>query len=283
VTDEALGPRLVAWRPPPGSIGIVALGQAGVAIRGRDDLVLIDPFLTRRADRISEPPVDAAALEGVTAVLATHEHADHLDLPIWPGIAAASPGARFVVAEPLVPVVTESGIASDRVLGARPGTTIDVGSARIRPVPAKHGIHVEDAYSLGPSDAPRWLGYIVEVDGVRLYHAGDSLSDPVIVAAVRQHRPQIAFLPINGRDAEREARDIVGNMTPEEAAEMARDLGVDLAVPIHFNGIRGNEGSPDAFLRAMDRHHPNASVWVPTVGRSVTWPNGGARVPGSAG
>jgi L-ascorbate metabolism protein UlaG (beta-lactamase superfamily) len=273
VSDEPLGPRLASWRPSPDSIGIVALGQAGVAIRGRADLVLIDPFLTARPDRISDPPVEPAALRGVTAVLATHEHADHLDLPIWPAIAEASPEARFVVAAPLVPLVVESGIARDRVLGARPGMTMDVGTALVRPVPARHGIHVEDAYSLGPSDAPRWLGYVVEVDGVRLYHAGDSLSDPVIVAAVRQHRPQIAFLPINGRDAEREARDIVGNMTPDEAAEMARDLDVQLAVPIHFNGIRGNEGSPDVFVVALRRHHPAPSVWVPTAGGSVTWPN----------
>jgi L-ascorbate metabolism protein UlaG (beta-lactamase superfamily) len=279
VTDDDFGPRLAAWRPPAGSIGIVALGQAGIGLRGREDLILIDPFLSLRPDRITQPPVDPASLRGVTAVLATHEHVDHLDLGVWPAIADASPEARFVVAEPLAPLVTEAGIPSRRVLGVRPRRPIQLGSARITAVPARHGVHVEDAYSLGPGDVPRWVGYVVELDGVRLYHAGDSLSDPVIVDAVRGHVPHVAFLPINGRDAEREARDIVGNMTPDEAALMARDLGVALAVPIHFNGIRGNEGSPDAFVAAVRRHHPSATVWVPSVGARSVWPDGRVSPP----
>jgi hypothetical protein len=45
---DVLGARLSAWRPPGGSIGIVALGQAGFAIRSGDDLVLIDRSLPRR-------------------------------------------------------------------------------------------------------------------------------------------------------------------------------------------------------------------------------------------
>lgn len=277
--DDGLGARLAAWRPPTGSIGIVPLGQAGIALRGRDDLVLIDPFLSDHPARISEPPVQPGDLVGVTAVLATHEHLDHLDLPVWPPIADASPAARFVVAEPLTALVHEAGIPAERVVGVRPGTSVALGTVRVTAVPAKHGVHVEDAYSLGPADAPRWVGYVVELDGVRIYHAGDSLSDPAIVEAVRPLSPHVAFLPINGRDAEREARDIVGNMTTEEAARLARDLDVDLAVPIHFNGIRGNEGSPTAFIDAMRRHHPRAAVWVPTVAATFLWPEVGGTTP----
>ena len=79
-------------------------------------------------------------------------------------------------------------------------------------------------------------------------------------------------MPINGRDPEREGRDIVGNMSPEEAARTARDLAVALAIPMHFDAIRGNTGRPDAFVRAMRRHHPAASVWVPGSGAGMVWP-----------
>ena len=108
----SFGSRLASWRPPRGTIGIVALGQAGFALRGDADLVLVDPFLSLRPDRLVAPMVDPASLRGVRAVLATHEHEDHLDLPAWIVIADASPDAVFVVPAPLVPIVTSAGITA---------------------------------------------------------------------------------------------------------------------------------------------------------------------------
>jgi len=274
---STLASRLADRRPPPGSVGIVALGQAGFAIRGRDDLVLIDPFLTPRPERLVDPVVDPRDLRGVRAVLATHEHGDHLDLPIWPAIAGASPDARFVVAEPLVPLVVDAGVPADRVTGVRMRGPIEIGTVRITAVPARHAVAIEDGYSLGDQErgTPRFVGYVVELDGVRLYHAGDTLADEVIVGAVAALRPDVALLPINGRDAEREARGIVGNLSPDEAARLARDLSVALAIPMHFDTIRGNEGRPDDFVAAMRRQHPTAAVWVPTLGAGIDWPAGG--------
>jgi L-ascorbate metabolism protein UlaG (beta-lactamase superfamily) len=276
VSAAARTERLSAWRPPPGTIGMVALGQAGVAVRSGDDLVLIDLFASARRERLLEPVVDPRALRGVTAVLATHEHGDHLDLPAWQQLAQACPGARFVVAEPLVPMVTEAGIPTKRVVGVRVGRPFGLGSATVTAVPARHGVDVVDGYSLGDPLTPHWLGYVVELGGVRLYHAGDTLAHPRITRAVDALRPDIALLPINGRSAEREQRNVVGNMSPDQAARMARDLSVALAIPIHFDTIRGNTGRPDAFVRAMRRHHPAASVWVPGFGAAMVWPVGAA-------
>jgi L-ascorbate 6-phosphate lactonase len=273
-----LAARLSAWRPPRSSIGVVALGQAGFALRSRADFVLIDPFLTPRPDRLADPVVDPGGLLGATVVLATHEHGDHLDLSTWAIIAEASPSARFVVPEPLVPLVVAAGIPGERISGARIGTPIQVGGIRATPVPARHAVRIEDGYSLGDQEhrAPRFVGYIVELDGVRLYHAGDTLADETIVRAVGEVRPDIALLPINGRDPDREQRGVVGNLSPDEAAQLARDLSVALAIPMHFDTIRGNEGEPDAFVRAMRRHHPTASVWVPGLGAGLVWPSRGA-------
>jgi L-ascorbate 6-phosphate lactonase len=275
IATPPLASLLSAWRPPGGAIGIVALGQAGFALRGgRDTLILIDPFLSPGPNRLLDPLVDPRALTGVTVVLATHEHGDHLDLPTWAIIADASPAATFIVPEPLLPLVAGAGIPSAGVIGARIGLPVEVGGVRATPVPARHGVHVEDAYSLGDLEhgAPRWMGYVVELEGVRLYHAGDTLADEAIVRAVSKLRPDIALLPINGRDPERERRDIVGNLTPDEAAQLARDVSVALAVPMHFDTIRGNEGRPGEFVRAMHELQPTASVWVPGLGAGLLWP-----------
>lgn len=278
---DSVAARLSAWRPPGDSIGIVALGQAGFALRSHDDLVLIDPFLTPRPERLIDPPVDPRDLRGVTAVLATHEHGDHLDLPTWVAIAEASPNARFVVPEPLVPLVAAAGVPPDRVTGARIGVRIQVGGLGATPVPARHAVHVADGYSLGDLErrTPRWIGYVVELAGVRIYHAGDTIADDAIIRAVIGLRPDIALLPINGRDPEREQRDIVGNMSPDEAARTARNLSVPVAIPMHFDTIRGNEGPPDEFVRAMRLRHPSASIWIPAIGAALVWPSGTASGP----
>jgi L-ascorbate 6-phosphate lactonase len=276
VTASAFAARLSAWRPPRDAVGIVALGQAGIALRTVDDFILIDPFCSPHPARIGEPVADPAGLVTVTAVLATHEHADHLDLPTWSQLAQASPAARFIVPSPLVPLVEEARIAGERVTGISVAARLDLGRAHVTAVPARHGVDVEDGYSLGDSETPRWVGYVVELGDVRLYHAGDTLADPAIVAAVAPLRPDVAFLPINGRDAARERRNIVGNMTPDEAARTAGELGVALAVPIHFETIRGNEGSPDAFVRAMREHNPSAAIWIPARGAAILWPAGPA-------
>jgi L-ascorbate 6-phosphate lactonase len=274
VIAGSVAARLSAWRPPRDSVGIVALGQAGFALLSRDDVVLIDPFLSTRPDRLLDPVVDPRGLFGVTAVLATHEHGDHLDLPTWAAIAKASPNARFVVPEPLVSLVAAMGIPGERVSSARIGTSVQVGTGGATAVPARHAVEIEDGYSLGDLEhgTPRFVGYVVELDGVRLYHAGDTLADGTIVQAVRELRPDIGLLPINGRDRDRERRGVVGNLSPDEAARMARNLSVVLAIPMHFDAIRGNEGRPDRFVRAMRRRHPTASVWVPGIGAALVWP-----------
>lgn len=273
----ALAGRLSTWRPPLDSIGLVALGQAGFALVSRMDLVLVDPFLSPRPNRLADPVLDPRALPGVTVVLATHEHGDHLDLPTWTVIAETSPNARFVVPEPLLPLVAAAGIPDERMTGARIGTPIQVGAVRAMPVPARHAVRIEDGYSLGNQGhrAPRFVGYVVELDGVGLYHAGDTLTDEALIGAVAGLRPDIALLPINGRDPGRERRGVVGNMSPDEAAQLARDLSVALAIPMHFDAIRGNVGRPDAFVRAMRRHHPSGSVWVPGTGAALIWPSRG--------
>ena len=64
--------------------------------------------------------------------------------------------------------------------------------------------------------------------------------------------PDVAILPINGRDAMREAQAIWGNLNHDEAAALAAAAGVPAVVPCHFDGVAGNLGDPAAFLAALD-------------------------------
>ena len=83
-----------------------------------------------------------------------------------------------------------------------------------------------------------------------------------ILASLRAHAPDLAILPINGRDPLREAKDIWGNLDAEEAAQLAAAAGVPAVVPCHFDGVAGNLGDPDTFLRALAFRAPGISAHV---------------------
>ena len=248
-----------------GGVGLNWLGQAGFALRAGGTTALIDPFLSPCEGRRYESGLQPARAERVDLVLCTHEHVDHFDASSAPAIASASPGAVFVVPTPIVDMVTEAGIAPDRVVGVQPGDDVELAGVRIRPVAAMHGVTMEDAYGFGEElsgGLVRFLGFVLDAGGVRLYHAGDTIGFDGMASALRDLAIDVALLPINGRDAEREARGIVGNLSEGEAATLARDVGVSLLIPMHYDLFEGNRGYPARLLDHVDRDAP-APVLVP--------------------
>ena len=62
----------------------------------------------------------------------------------------------------------------------------------------------------------RFLGYVIESAGTTVYHSGDTIGYEEQAVHLRQHHVGVAFLPINGRDSQRESQDIVGNLGPRK-------------------------------------------------------------------
>jgi L-ascorbate metabolism protein UlaG (beta-lactamase superfamily) len=240
------------------------LGQAGFLLRSAAATVLIDACLTAYDGRRYPPPVDPATLSDVDIVLCTHEHWDHLDGPTVAAVAAASPGARVVVPRPVVDQAVAAGVRADRVVGAVPEEPITDLAAPVFPLPARHGVDVADAYTFGLTEGEvRYLGYVVSLDGARIYHAGDTIWWPGQEDALRGLGVHVALLPINGRDHVREADNIVGNLDHREAAWIAHRAGVDLLVPMHWDLFDGNRGYPDQVVAAVERLDLDVSVLVP--------------------
>jgi L-ascorbate metabolism protein UlaG (beta-lactamase superfamily) len=260
--DTASLAQLRALRLARGQIALWWLGQAGFAVRIADLLVLLDPFLSPRAERQVPPPFPAAAAGAVDAVLCSHEHWDHLDAPALAAIAHASPGARFVVPAPLVGEVAALGIAPGRILGARTEHPLRLGALTIRPLPACHGVDMGDAYGFGDG---RFLGYVLDDGAVRAYHGGDTLVFAGLAELLRSLEVHLVLLPINGRDHFREtAAGIVGNMDHREAARLAADARVDLLIPMHYDMFAANRGYPSHLIDVAQRDHPGLAIAVPS-------------------
>jgi L-ascorbate 6-phosphate lactonase len=249
-----------------GEVALRWLGQASFVLEFPGATVLVDPFLSPHPDRLVPPPFAPEEATGVDLVAITHDHLDHLDRGSLPGIAAASPSARFVVPLPLVEAVP---VPADRVLGLRPDETVEVAGLRVHAVAALHGDTPADAYSFDGAARDgqcRFLGYVFEGDGARVYHAGDTIPYDGLADTVRRLGPRVALLPINGRDADREARDIVGNLDEAEAVELAVAAGVELLVPMHWDMFAANPGSPGLVVD-LARGGSGLSVLVPAHDR----------------
>jgi L-ascorbate metabolism protein UlaG (beta-lactamase superfamily) len=258
--------RLLASAAPQAGVELTWLGQAGFVVRDAGSSLLIDPFLSPHPDRLIPPPDAPDAFSGIDAVLVTHEHLDHLDAGACAGLAAASPEAVFLAPRPITGQLADLGIDDSRIVAMQPGDERRAGAARVDAVPACHGIHPSDAYSLGreqPGGDVRFLGYVIDVGGVRLYHAGDTIDFDGLAADLRRLRVEVALVPINGRSAEREAADIVGNLDPAEAVGLAAAAGARAAIPMHYDMFAANLGDVGAFTAAASAAHPGLAIVVP--------------------
>jgi L-ascorbate 6-phosphate lactonase len=267
-----------------GTVTLQFLGQAGFVLKGQSVSVAIDPFISDSlADRLFPCPVPMAELASVDLVLATHEHPDHLDLKglgVWLDLA---PTLRVVVPQPIVGLAERGGIPAANLTGMQPGEHVSLKGAVVQAVTALHGVETADAYTFGTEISHglvRYLGYVVEIDGLRIYHAGDTLDHEGLAETLRELETDVALLPINGRDARREAQDIVGNLSAEEAADLAKRSGIRTAVPMHYDMFADNSGSPGDFVKALEGS--GISVLVPSRGVAIPLPRLSRSTPATA-
>lgn len=246
-------------------VGIRWLGQSGFILEGGGLRVLVDPWLSDHELRTSPPDSLDSLPPGITWLLASHEHADHLDLPALPGLLDRYPDMKVVVPAPLVARVRDA-VPGAAVIGIQPGDAIAAGSTTIYGVTAWHGVTVADGYSDGRglrSDGQTpFVGYVIGFPEATVYHGGDTVLGAGMVEELLALHIDIAMLPINGRDAERENAGILGNLDAAEAVDLAERSGAHVLVPMHFDMVKGNTASPNPAVD-LAQGRP-ISVIVPT-------------------
>ncbi len=158
--------------------------------------------------------------------------------------------------------------------GVRPGRAYELAGVIMWSVAAKHGRHTADAYGFGEVEGVlRFLGYVVELSGVRLSHAGDTIVYDELGETIRVLESEVALLPINGRDWYREREAIVGSLDIREVAHLAVEISAPLRVPLHYDMVAANLADPGALVRYVhDRQLPVNVLLVLQVARPVLVP-----------
>ena len=238
---------------PAGSAVLWWLGQMGLLIKMGGKVLCVDYYASASPKRLFPPPVPPEEMAGVDVFLGTHDHSDHIDHGAWRVWAKTCPGAVFVFPAAHRQSVLNDGIPAERCLGLNDGESCQIGGVTVRAVAAAHEFLDPDPDTgLYPS-----LQYLIEGGGLRVYHAGDTLRYEGMLPRLRGMGPvDAALLPINGRDGTRYRRNCIGNMTFQEAADLAGELRPRLAIPGHWDMFADNPGDPGAFADYLDAKYP---------------------------
>jgi len=187
------------------------LGHDAFLLRAGGKIIYFDPFKLEPG----LPPADIICI--------SHAHYDH-----------CSPVDVLAIQQPSTLIFTEPQAAAK--LGGKV-TTLAPGERR-----EMEGITVEavPAYNANKQFHPQansWLGFVLTVDGVRVYHAGDTDYIP----EMKDVRADIALLPVSGTYV----------MTAEEAAQAALAIGPGIAVPMHYGAVVGTSDDAARFAAAL--------------------------------
>ncbi len=189
-----------------GDVEITWLGHASVRIRTPKLVVYIDPYV------LDKDPVPA------DIVLMTHDHFDHCVPENVEKIR--KPGTVIITTKECARKTPGAMVISE-------GETVSVKGIKVTAVPA---------YNVDKSFHPRGfgVGYVVDIDGIRIYHAGDTDKIPEMEDL---EGITVALLPIGG----------TYTMDEKDAAEAVSMIKPEIVVPIHYNYLEGLEKDPEVF------------------------------------
>jgi L-ascorbate metabolism protein UlaG (beta-lactamase superfamily) len=268
-TPERIMEEIRGTRPPFGCAAVWFFGQESVAVKGNETVIHVDPFYSDYLEVRGVKRAYPALLKPVNITVAdlcliTHEHEDHLDPWTLKVIAEQCPEAMFMA--PIncrAEMESTCGIKPERIIDALTGEWMEFkgrGGERIRikPIPAAH----EEVETTGSDRSHRYVGYLLEMNGVKVYHAGDTVVYPGLPELLAEEAIDLGMIPINGRDYFRTSRGIVGNMNVREAAELAKMTRMDTVIPLHYDLFDGNSEKPGNFVQELYERYPEQKCHV---------------------
>jgi L-ascorbate metabolism protein UlaG (beta-lactamase superfamily) len=192
------------------------------------------------------PPLSPKEADNADAVLLTHDHADHTDPDTLLPMAEASTEAPLAGPHTSRDRLVETGLDAERFMVPAVRETFEVAGAMITVIPSAHTGLEHNSERGYP-----YFGYIIEWNGVTVYHAGDTVIYDGLIENLSKWDINVAFIPINGRDWFRTSQGIIGNTNIGEAAKLAEELDIDVIVPTHYDLIAANAVDPGHFVSQL--------------------------------
>lgn len=261
-----------------GDVSLCWLGQAGFWIDILGTRVLIDPYLSDSLakkyagkrfahKRMMPAPSTVESLTKPDIILITHAHTDHMDPETLAPLSKRFPDVSIYVPKAVRDVAIERIGNRQAVKSVKAGDELSFENGlNLKVFPASH-----EAFDVTPQGHHPYLGYGISKGSHRLYHSGDTILFEGLAEMVAGFAPQIAMLPINGRDQYRKDNGIPGNMTASEAVELCQLAKVPHLIPHHFGMFEFNTVDPREALAAHKTgRSPKVIIPEPGVAFSLT-------------
>jgi len=194
------------------------LGHATVRVDARNAVIYFDPY-------------DIKERAKADLVLISHEHFDHCSLEDLRKVSAKK---THLVGPPVQKVQSVLRRVSNHVHSISAGEQLEVAGVKILAVPA---------YNIDKPFHPKTaggVGYVIEVDGKRIYFAGDTDLIPEM-KGLQALNIDVALLPVGG----------VYTMNVEEAVRAFKLIGAKEGIPIHYGSVIGTGADGEQFKRLI--------------------------------
>ena len=162
-------------------------------------------------------------------VFITHDHYDHYSEEDIDKVINEK--TIIVIPEELLTKVLKKGINKEAIITIEPNKKYMVQGIKFETVPA---------YNINKTFHPKendWIGYIIEINGVKYYIAGDT----DITEENKKVKCDVAFVPVGG----------TYTMNFEEAAQLVNEIQPKVAVPIHYGSVVGTKQDAEKFVKLL--------------------------------
>lgn len=184
----------------------------------KEKVIYIDPF------KIEKDYNDA------DIIFITHDHYDHYSEEDIDKVKKED--TVIVVPEELLTKLLKKGINKNYIITVEPNKEYIVEGIKFETIPA---------YNINKPFHPReneWVGYIIEIKGVRYYIAGDTDATP----ENKKVKCDVAFVPVGG----------TYTMDFKEASSLINEIKPKIAVPIHYGSVVGTNQDAIDFVKLVN-------------------------------
>ncbi|MCR5735611.1 MAG: MBL fold metallo-hydrolase [Lachnospiraceae bacterium] len=184
---------------------ITVFTQNSIRIKSSLGNIYIDPF------KMNEAPKDAAF------ILITHDHYDHFSPEDIKKVCCED--TVLVVPEKMVGKAGEVSGLVKKTETVKPGISKTIDGLEMETVPSYNNLKPFHPKSAG------WVGYILVIEGKRIYIAGDTDATKEAKAV----KCDVALVPVGG----------TYTMDAKKAAELVNEIRPEVAIPVHYGGAVG--------------------------------------------
>lgn len=198
--------------------GIDVLYHSSIKIN-KGKVIYIDPF------KIDENYSDA------DIIFITHNHYDHYSPN---DINKVRKEDTIIIApEDLYEELQNMRFKQENIIAVKPNEKNTIKEVKFETIPA---------YNINKKFHPKengWVGYIIEIDGIRYYIAGDT----DITEENKKVKCDVAFVPVGG----------TYTMDFKEAAYFINEIKPQIAIPVHYGSIVGTNQDATDFVKLVHK------------------------------